>query len=230
MATRSRPSRWDLAPPSNRRAASARNARAPIPPISSPSVLPKTPYSEADDKSERTLPYVSAQVRLLKYLSKHGTDKLGIPYLHKLTSSINPGPNNEPSPAEAIKFCYYMRSLGVDVYSRLSLDKTTIKLFLANGIGIDKAYWQQDLQTEEVKQRRAAPPRPTTTVGHQMNGTIEAAREAAHMAAAHGSRVATDDLESDLESEITMDSEYLEGMRWAATSMPDELWRVMDVG
>lgn len=122
-------------------------------------VLPTTTYKEQSEKEfERSLKYVRVQRRILKHLEKHDM-VLAAKTAHMWTADSTKG--RWPEPLQALRLCYYMRSLGFDTFAHI--DPTVRKkgdrramfmsLFIANpdskkrGTGHDHLYWAQELIT-----------------------------------------------------------------------------------
>lgn len=120
--------------------------------------LPATTYKEQSEKEfERSFAYVHVQCKILKSLE----DRIALTprTAYFWTSEIVPK-DRWPEPLQALRLCYYMRSLGCDTYAHISttpLDngcKTTRLLLLIadpyseqRGPGYDYVYWAQDIRT-----------------------------------------------------------------------------------
>lgn len=117
------------------------------------SVLPKTKYREQSEKEfERSLEYVQVQRKILEALETHDT-VLTAKEAYAWTKSIVPE-GQPPKPEQALRLCYYMRSLGYDTFA--SIEGISMLLFLANadsekrGLGHDHLYWVHNLRTGEA--------------------------------------------------------------------------------
>jgi hypothetical protein len=125
--------------------------------------LPKTQYKEQHEKEfERSLRYVHIQCEILQALEKHDT-ALTTRDAYKWTSRIVPD-GQWPQPLQALRLCYYMRSLGYETYANIKTSydpdnggqTTGLRLLIVNpnseerGMGHDHLYWAQDVNTGEV--------------------------------------------------------------------------------
>jgi len=141
--------------------------RAPIyqhppanPVVTLVSALPATTYKDENDKTPKTTGYIAAQLAALKWLQTNTADQFTPAIACALTQAIDPL-NKEPGASEALRFCYYMRSIGFDVYHELE----TKNLFLyvvhhdanvrGGGWGRDKAYWMQNFNTNRTQHQLA---------------------------------------------------------------------------
>ncbi|KAF2201805.1 hypothetical protein GQ43DRAFT_486304 [Delitschia confertaspora ATCC 74209] len=106
-------------------------------------LLPSTTYNEDTSHNPRPSPaYLAAQTSLLTQLRTAPTLPFTPRLAHRLTRSIS------PSAAEAIRFCYYMRSLGLPTYARLDVGRNVVRLFVEDLGGEGGAigmYWEQGL-------------------------------------------------------------------------------------
>ncbi|KAL1592877.1 hypothetical protein SLS59_009519 [Nothophoma quercina] len=127
------------------------------------SVLPRARYKEQHEENfHRSLEYVHIQNKILAALVKHDTI-LTAREAYKWTSRIG-CPGIRPQPLQALRLCYYMRSLGYETYAHVKADidprtarqRAMLQLLVANakseerGIGHDHLYWAQNLNTNEV--------------------------------------------------------------------------------
>ncbi|KAH9873084.1 hypothetical protein J1614_005481 [Plenodomus biglobosus] len=117
--------------------------------------LPRTQYADQEDSAEKTLEYVTVQRAVLDYLGKRASDTLSPRQACAWTQAIEPM-TKEPTPKDALRLCYYMRSQGFDTYAEVK--DTVVSLFVADQEGKDDAdargrdmpYWKQDIPTHEV--------------------------------------------------------------------------------
>lgn len=120
------------------------------------SALPSTTYKEENDSSSRanTVAYVRVQRALLKHARKHALDSLSPHQARVWTQAIDSTGNKTPRAAVALRLCYYMRSQGYDVYSRV--EASCVQLYIVNqGSYIrdkehDVLYWKQNILTNHV--------------------------------------------------------------------------------
>jgi hypothetical protein len=112
--------------------------------------LPPTNYNEQDetDGTVRTLAYVKVQRALLKYLEKHASDTLTEAQARKWTQAIAPDGRKKPTAVDALKFCYYMRSLGYDVYANIK--DSMILLYVIEALEVSVLYWAQNIVTNKI--------------------------------------------------------------------------------
>ncbi|KAF2628130.1 hypothetical protein BU25DRAFT_40544 [Macroventuria anomochaeta] len=137
--------------------------RLEVPASSLIPTLPKTPYKEQFEKEfERSPEYVQVQRQILKAIEKHDI-ALTSKEAYKWTSNSVPK-GQRPQPLQALRLCYYMRSLGYDTFATIktSCDPgngtkiTALRLLVANpdsekrGLGHDHLYWAQDIRTGEA--------------------------------------------------------------------------------
>jgi hypothetical protein len=120
------------------------------------SALPSTTYKEENDSGSgsNTLAYVKVQRALLKYAEKHALDSLSPHQARVWTQAIDPAGKNTPKAADALRLCYYMRSQGYDVYSRVR-DNCVHLCLMNQGFSIrdkdhDALYWKQSVKTNHV--------------------------------------------------------------------------------
>ena len=126
-------------------------------------VLPRTLYKEQLEKEfARSLEYVKVQRKILRAIGKHDT-VLTARDAYIWTSNSAPK-GQRPQPLQALRLCYYMRSLGYDTFANIktvscSVDgkRTAIlRLLIVNpeseerGVDHDHLYWAQDVRTGEV--------------------------------------------------------------------------------
>lgn len=82
-------------------------------------------------------------VAALNFLDKHASEDLTTSQARSFTEMISP--DRYPSVCDAIRFCYYMRSIGFDTYAKVDPQKSLIKLFVADPSmahgDADKKYW-----------------------------------------------------------------------------------------
>lgn len=117
--------------------------------------LPRTQYADQEDTAEKTLEYVAVQRAVLDYLGKRASDTLSPRQACAWTQAIEPM-TKEPTPKDALRLCYYMRSQGFDTYAEVK--DTVVSLFVADQEGKDDAeargrdmpYWKQDIPTHKV--------------------------------------------------------------------------------
>lgn len=127
------------------------------PAIAFVSVLPPTPYEEKKEsgESKRTLAYVQAQQKVLKYLETQSPHTLIPRQARRWTQAIDSTGNKTPKAEEALRLCYYMREQGYDVYNKLN--NKTINLYVADQDSYvrdarhDHLYWKQNVVTNEVE-------------------------------------------------------------------------------
>jgi hypothetical protein len=112
--------------------------------------LPPTSYNEHDeaDSTVRTLSYVKVQRALLKYLDKHASDTLTEAQARKWTQAIDPEGRKKPTAVDALKLCYYMRSLGYDVYANIK--DSMILLYVIEALEVSVLYWAQNITTNKI--------------------------------------------------------------------------------
>lgn len=150
-------------------------------------ILRKTAYREQQEKKfERSLEYVQIQCKILKYLDSQGA-ALTPRQAYKWTLNVAPG-TQQPQPVQALRICYYMRSLGFDTFAVIvpshdpenGVDDTMLRLFIANsgsekrGQGYDHLYWVQRIATGEViskpyQLQRSEKPQLSLDVGPAFN-------------------------------------------------------------
>ncbi|KAH7351432.1 hypothetical protein BKA66DRAFT_575529 [Pyrenochaeta sp. MPI-SDFR-AT-0127] len=119
------------------------------------SALPKTTYKDQDDTKgfEKTLPYISVQRALLKYLDSHASDTLTPLQARLWTQAIDPV-TQRPMADEALRLCYYMRSQGFDTYAVIK--NGLMSLFVVHEFSRernekhDHIYWQQHVKTNYI--------------------------------------------------------------------------------
>jgi hypothetical protein len=133
------------------------------------SALPETTYKDQDDLkgTEKTLRYLEVQRMVLKHLEKSAADTLAPKQARAWTQAIDPTLNMEPKAEEALRLCYYMRSQGYDVYSKMDIKKKEVSLFVVNqrsherDAQHDRLYWHQNFVTnEDLFVTREETPRP----------------------------------------------------------------------
>ncbi|KAF2020635.1 hypothetical protein BU24DRAFT_416311 [Aaosphaeria arxii CBS 175.79] len=160
--------------------------------VSLTTVLPPTPYRDADDRGtlNRDLTinpvsdrYVHVQVRILQYLQHSAAEDLSQAQAHSWTERISP--DGCPTVAEAVRLCYYMRELGFDTYSKLMVELDELRLYIANKHvlfrdperpNIDRIYWRQNLKTGSIAVIDTSPEptmRPRTRRGAIGGGTLD---------------------------------------------------------
>ncbi|KAF1925562.1 uncharacterized protein M421DRAFT_7822 [Didymella exigua CBS 183.55] len=150
-------------------------------------ILRQIAYREQHEKEfERSLEYIQIQCRILKYSDKHDTE-ITPRQAYKWTANTVPR-TQRPQPVQALRLCYYIRSLGFDTYADIKpsqdpetgIDDTALRLFVANpasekrGLGHDHLYWYQRLRTGEViskpyQLRRSERPRLRLDTGSDIN-------------------------------------------------------------
>ncbi|KAF1971292.1 hypothetical protein BU23DRAFT_570067 [Bimuria novae-zelandiae CBS 107.79] len=118
------------------------------------SVLPKCAYKEEWEPKERfTDAYISTQVQVLDYLSKHAADELTVAQAYFFTENAGTKPYG-PTAKQAVEICYFMRSFGFDVYLKMAPREKKIRLFLADRNALtreqDHLYWEQNLKTGKI--------------------------------------------------------------------------------
>lgn len=126
-------------------------------------ILRRTTYKEQHEKEfERSLEYVQVQCRILKHLDKQNI-AITPRQAYKWTVNIVPR-SQQPQPIQALRLCYYMRSLGFDTFANIKpshdsengTDTTMLRLFVVNpksekrGLGHDHLYWVQGVRTGEI--------------------------------------------------------------------------------
>jgi hypothetical protein len=139
---------------SQAQARAAQKALKPI--VTLVSALPPTTYKDEADKTPKTATYINAQVGALKWLKTNPADRLTPATACLMTQSLDPIAK-EPCAEEALRFCYYLRSIGFDVYPEL--EKKILCLYVVHpgsnvrggGGGADNAYWVQDFSTGQVQ-------------------------------------------------------------------------------
>ena len=149
------------------------------------SVLPKIEYREQHEKEfERSLEYVHVQRKILKALENRDTVPTA-KEAYTWTKSIVPK-GQRPTPQQALRLCYYMRSLGYDTFASVKtsydpikrVKTTSLRLLIANadsekrGVGYDHLYWAHDLRTGAVL------PRPYSLLRQSTQGSINTRRNA----------------------------------------------------
>ncbi|KAH6633552.1 hypothetical protein C7974DRAFT_174199 [Boeremia exigua] len=127
------------------------------------STLPDIQYREQLEKEfERTLEYVQAQRKILKAVTEQNAT-LTAKTAYRWTSSCVPS-DQHPSPLQALRLCYYMRSLGFETFASIrtyesqgfGFQTNILRLLVANpdsekrGVTHDHLYWAQDITTGEV--------------------------------------------------------------------------------
>lgn len=126
--------------------------------------LSPTTYKDEDDKTPKTLAYIKAQQGVLKYLNKTAADQLSPHHACLLTQAIDPE-TQEPTAAEALRLCYYMRSLGCDVYHGIEEKSKLLVLYVVNqqshvrGKSFDRPYWLQNYSTNRIMHELVQAPR-----------------------------------------------------------------------
>ncbi|KAJ4313948.1 hypothetical protein N0V94_006696 [Neodidymelliopsis sp. IMI 364377] len=132
--------------------ASTASTKPNMPVVNLVPVLPKIDYKEQDEKEfERSLKYVQVQCKILQYLEKHDTS-LTSKDAYKFTRAIVPK-GQRPAPQQAVRLCYYMRSLRFDTFAVIK--DVSVFLFVADpksdtrGPAADHLYWAQNLSTHE---------------------------------------------------------------------------------
>jgi len=130
------------------------------------SVLPKTPYQESSDSTQRTLAYVTVQRAVLKYQDKRPSDTLSARQARSWTQAIEPK-NKMPDAKDALLLCYYMRSQGFDTYAKF--ERSTVSLYVVDQDGDsggrrgeDSVYWRQNFLTNEITYLASSQPRTHT--------------------------------------------------------------------
>ncbi|KAJ4359205.1 hypothetical protein N0V95_002371 [Ascochyta clinopodiicola] len=127
------------------------------------SELSKVTYKEQhEEEFERSLEYVRVQRKILDCLQKHDTI-LTARAAYTMTRAIVPQ-GQLPEPMQALRLCYYMRSLGYDTFASIKnvRDPTNrattamLRLLVANpasetrGVGYDHLYWMQYIESGAV--------------------------------------------------------------------------------
>jgi hypothetical protein len=170
--------------------------------------LPPTSYNEQDeaDDAVRTLAYVKVQRALLKYQDKYAADTLTDIQARKWTQSIDPDGRKQPTAADALKLCYYMRSQGYDVYANVK-DKL-LMMYLVTAQDLAMLYWVQDLQTNKSFELDLGAPRGSSRRNAVTNveEALRVSREtpvAAHSAGNAELSIAQAELQALLEEEET---------------------------
>jgi hypothetical protein len=175
------------------------------------SALPKTTYRDEDDKTPHSLAYVKAQRAVLKLLSTTAADAIPPERLCQLTQSIG-----QPSAINALRFCYYMRSQGIDVYPSLGAHKL-LSLRVVNPLSHsrsqDHVYWQQNYATNHTLHALEEVPIPRP-------GTL--ARPARRNAVAPAAQA--NDPRTVLEFSIQQAEARLERELESANSDPEYVW------
>ncbi|KAF1360837.1 hypothetical protein EJ07DRAFT_154759 [Lizonia empirigonia] len=119
--------------------------------------LPEITYREQHEQEfERSLEYVHVQRKILKALWKNDT-VLAARDAYKWTKAIVPQ-GQQPEPLQALRLCYYMRSLGYDTFANITsiYDASTLCLLVVNpesetrGLDHDHLYWVQDISSGHV--------------------------------------------------------------------------------
>jgi hypothetical protein len=121
------------------------------------SALPETTYKDQDDSkgTEKTPRYLEVQRMVLKYLEKSAADTLSSKQARAWTQAVDPTLNREPKAEEALRLCYYMRSQGYDVYSKMNIKEKEVSLFVVTQCSHerdaqhDRLYWHQNFMTNE---------------------------------------------------------------------------------
>lgn len=131
-------------------------ARAVVP------VLPITLYKEQSEKEfERSLEYVRVQRRILKHLERRD---IALDTRTAYTWTCDSTKNQWPKPLQALRLCYYMRSLGFDTFAHFGYPSSPesnrkeaiVALLIANpdsekrGVAHDHIYWVQSITTGRV--------------------------------------------------------------------------------
>lgn len=147
-------------PPSER----PRTSKTPCGSIA-PTLL-KTAYTEQREKEfERSLEYVQVQRRILKSLKEHDIALTARKAYRWTCDIVSTG--QQPQPLQALRLCYYMRSLGYDTFANVKTScdfegkarTTTLRLLVANpesdkrGMAHDHLYWLQNVSTNETISR-----------------------------------------------------------------------------
>lgn len=131
---------------------SSKAAKKPIVTVSS--ALKKTTYKDDKDTTPKTLDYIKVQRAVLKYLETKPADGLTAAQARTWTKQIDPE-CMVPTAKDALRLCYYMRSQGFDVFSKI--EGTLVLLFIVNqrsnlrGDGHDICYWRQNFNTNRVE-------------------------------------------------------------------------------
>ncbi|KAJ8110333.1 hypothetical protein OPT61_g6801 [Boeremia exigua] len=127
-------------------------------------VLPSTPYREQHEKEfERSWEYVRVQHKIVQAAMKYDTE-FTAKFAYRCTRVCARIYSLPPHPLQALRLCYYMRSLGCDTYASIkgfqdpvSGCKTTmLYLLIANqdsekrGLHLDHLYWVQNIGTGEA--------------------------------------------------------------------------------
>lgn len=125
------------------------------------SLLPRIDYKEQHESGfERSLEYVQVQRTILGALKKHDTI-LQARDAYEWTCKIDPY-DRVPRSLQALRLCYYMRSLGYDTYANilktyvaeLGRETLLLRLLVVNpdsgmrGLSHDHLYWAQDMLTD----------------------------------------------------------------------------------
>lgn len=129
-------------------------------------ILPEIAYREQHEQPfERTLEYVRIQRSILKAFEKHQTQQtlLTAKEAYNWTKAIVPE-NTQPTPLQALRLCYYMRSMGFDTFAHVKpvffppdeIKRAVLCLFAANpiseerGLGHDNLYWVQNVSDGKI--------------------------------------------------------------------------------
>lgn len=152
------------------------------------SLLPRLNYKEQLEATfERSLEYVQVQRMILRAIEKYDT-ALTAKEAYEWTCEIDPR-DRIPQPLQALRLCYYMRSLGFDTYASIvttyigkpGREALILRLLVVNrdshvrGPGHDYLYWAQDIQTDAklskayeyrqaIEEAMAGSPRPILTL------------------------------------------------------------------
>lgn len=125
--------------------------------------LPEITYREQHEQEfERSLEYVHVQRKILKALRKHDT-VLTARDAYNWTKAIVPE-GQQPEPLQALRLCYYMRSLGYDTFANItsvydpSSTAVPASLYLmvvnpeseTRGLAHDHLYWVQNISSGHV--------------------------------------------------------------------------------
>ncbi|KAF2824933.1 hypothetical protein CC86DRAFT_326263 [Ophiobolus disseminans] len=119
------------------------------------SALPPTTYMDEEDKTPKSLGYLKAQHAALDRLNKNAADQLTASVACGLTQSIDPN-TQEPTAAEALRLCFYMRSIGYDVYHEIEDKTQSLTLYIVNQRShirsrkYDRPYWHQNFSTNQT--------------------------------------------------------------------------------
>ena len=83
-------------------------------------------------------------VQILEYLDTHAADQLSVAQAHSFIENAGTKPHG-PTAKQAVELCYFMRSHGFDVYTKLAPQEHKIRLYIADRNAMnrnrDKLFW-----------------------------------------------------------------------------------------